>query len=228
MWQDFKLGEIEAVLFAAGEPVSVAQLAEILSLTKPQVWELVTQLGEAYKDEKRGLMLREVGGGFQLCTKEAFDEAVNQLAATKELKLTNAAMETLAIIAFKQPVTRSEMEAIRGVKVDGVVNTLLEYGLIAEAGRKDTVGKPIMYATTAKFLETFGIKSLEDLPRLPDEALGTKPDKPEELSLLDFAEPEAEEQAAPETEAQAASEAAETTVAEAIETTAAEAEHLKA
>jgi segregation and condensation protein B len=197
MWQDFKLGEIEAVLFAAGEPVSVAQLAEILSLTKPQVWELVTQLGEAYKDEKRGLMLREVGGGFQLCTKEAFDEAVNQLAATKELKLTNAAMETLAIIAFKQPVTRSEMEAIRGVKVDGVVNTLLEYGLIAEAGRKDTVGKPIMYATTAKFLETFGIKSLEDLPRLPDEALGAKPETPEELSLLDFADAEQETETVP-------------------------------
>ena len=90
------------------------------------------------------------------------------------------------------------MEAIRGVKVDGVVNTLLEYGLIAEAGRKDTVGKPIMYATTAKFLETFGIKSLENLPRLPDEALGAKPETPEELSLLDFADAGTGEETKPE------------------------------
>lgn len=190
MLRDFKLGELEAVLFAAGEPVSVAQLAEILSLTKPQVWELVTQLTETYQDEKRGLFLREIAGGFQLCTKESFDNAVKQLAVTKELKLTNAAMETLAIIAFKQPVTRGEMEAVRGVKVDGVVNTLLDYGLISEAGRKDSAGKPIMYATTPKFLETFGIKSLDDLPRLPDEALESKPSTPEELSLLDFADNE--------------------------------------
>jgi segregation and condensation protein B len=186
MLQDFKLGELEAVLFAAGEPVAVPRLAEILDLTKPQVWDLVSQLTEALKADNRGLMVREVGGGFQLCTKIEFDESVNQLAASKELKISNAAMETLAIIAFKQPVTRGEMEAIRGVKVDGVVNTLLEYELIAEAGRKDTIGKPIMYATTPKFLETFGLKSLDDLPQLPEDALQTKGDTPEEISLLDF------------------------------------------
>jgi segregation and condensation protein B len=200
MLQDFKLGELEAVLFAAGEPVAVPRLAEILDLTKPQVWDLVSQLTEALKADNRGLMVREVGGGFQLCTKKEFDESVNQLAASKELKISNAAMETLAIIAFKQPVTRGEMEAIRGVKVDGVVNTLLEYELIAEAGRKDTIGKPIMYATTPKFLETFGLKSLEDLPQLPEDALQTKGDTPEEISLLDFVDEDNPEANAESTE----------------------------
>ena len=90
-------------------------------------------------------------------------------------------METLAIVAFKQPVTRGEMEAIRGVKVDGVVNTLLEYGLICEAGRKEALGRPILYATTDKFLLTFGLNSLKDLPALPDEDSSG----PEQISLLD-------------------------------------------
>jgi segregation and condensation protein B len=220
MLQDFKLGELEAVLFASGEPVAVPRLAEILDLTKPQVWDLVSQLTEALKADNRGLMVREVGGGFQLCTKKEFDESVNQLAASKELKISNAAMETLAIIAFKQPVTRGEMEAIRGVKVDGVVNTLLEYELIAEAGRKDTIGKPIMYATTPKFLETFGLKSLEDLPQLPEDALKTQGDTPEEISLLDFVDennPDASGEGA-----QPAEQAAATETAQAPETASAE------
>ena len=92
-------------------------------------------------------------------------------------------METLAIIAFKQPVTRSEMEAIRGVKVDGVVNTLLEYGLIIEAGRKDSIGHPILYGTTDKFLITFGLNSLKDLPDFPD-ILSEHENEPEQMSLM--------------------------------------------
>lgn len=168
MFQDFKLGELEAVFFTSGDPLSVAQLAEIVSLPKPQVWELVTELKTAYEKENRGLMLREVAEGFQLCTKADYNEALIQLVKTKELKLSNAALETMALVAFKQPITRGEMEAIRGVKVDGVVNTLLEYGLIAEAGRKEAIGRPILYQTTEKFLETFGLKSLKDLPELPE------------------------------------------------------------
>ena len=99
----------------------------------------------------------------------------------QEVKLSAAAMETLAIVAFKQPVTRSEMEAIRGVKVDGVVNTLVDYGLICEAGRKDTLGHPILYATTDKFLLTFGLNSLNELPALPEDDGA----EPEQISLLD-------------------------------------------
>lgn len=160
-------GALEAVLFAAGEPLSVAEIAGIMQLEKPQVWELLGTLSQSYEDEGRGLMLREIGGGYQLVTKPEHYRMLSTMGKKKEIKLTNAAMETLAIVAFKQPVTRAEMEAIRGVKVDGVVNTLLELDLITEAGRKKALGNPILYATTDKFLTVFGLGSLEDLPR-PD------------------------------------------------------------
>lgn len=164
MFHDYLRGSLEALLFAAGEPLSVAKLAEIMQLDKPQVWELLSLLERDYEDEKRGLYLRKVAEGYQLCTKEQHYELIKQLARSQEMKLSNAAMETLAIIAFKQPVTRSEMEAIRGVKVDGVVNTLLEYGLISETGRKDSIGHPILYGTTDKFLITLVPNSLTILP----------------------------------------------------------------
>lgn len=114
--------------FAAGEPLTVAQIAGIMQLDKPQVWELLTMLEESYNEENRGLCLRKVAGGYQLCAKPQHYALLKQLERVQEVKLSAAAMETLAIVAFKQPVTRGEMEAIRGVKVDGVVNTLLEYG----------------------------------------------------------------------------------------------------
>lgn len=167
MLYDKLTGALEAVLFAAGEPLSVAEIADIMQLEKPQVWELLGNLSHVYEDEGRGLMLREVGGGYQLVTKPEHYRMLSSMGKKKEIKLTNAAMETLAIVAFKQPVTRAEMEAIRGVKVDGVVNTLLELDLVAEAGRKKTLGNPILYATTDKFLNVFGLSSLDELPR-PD------------------------------------------------------------
>ena len=159
-------GALEAVLFAAGEPVSVAELADLLQLDKPQVWELVSELKKSYEAESRGLMLRETAGCFQLVTKPVYYNVLLGLGRKKEVKLTNASLETLAIVAFKQPVTRAEMEAIRGVKVDGVLNTLLDLGLVVEAGRKKALGNPILYATTDKFLTVFGLNSLEELPPL--------------------------------------------------------------
>lgn len=168
MYHDKMVGALEAVLFAAGEPLSVAELAQCLELEKPQVWELLSSLEHSYEEESRGLMLRQIGEGYQLVTKPEHYALVSNLSRKKEVKLTNAAMETLAIIAFKQPVTRAEMEAIRGVKVDGVVNTLLDLGLIAEAGRKKALGNPILYATTEKFLQVFGLPNLEALPPLED------------------------------------------------------------
>ena len=164
MNQDRMTGALEAVLFAAGEPVSVAELAQIMQLEKPQVWELLTALKQAYEAESRGLMLRETAGGWQLVTKPVHYNLLLALTQKKEIKLTNAAMEPLAIVAFRQPVTRAEMEAIRGVKVDRVLNTLLDLGLVAEAGRKKAHGNPILYATTEKFLATFGLNSLKELP----------------------------------------------------------------
>ena len=186
MLQEFKLGQLEAILFAAGEPLSVPQLAELLGVNKPQTWELVGLLQEEYQSEKRGLELREVAEGWQLCTKACHHEAVLQLANTQELKLSNAAMETLAIIAYRQPVTRAEMEAIRGVKVDGVVNTLLDWELIAEAGRKETIGHPILYKTTKRFLEVFGLKSLKDMPAMPEVLAEDAARHPQQMSLLDI------------------------------------------
>ena len=184
MQQEYKLGQLEALLFAAGEPLGVPQLAELLGMTKPQAWELLGQLQEEYNAEKRGLELREVAEGWQLCTKACHHEAIMQLADTQELKLSNAAMETLAIIAYRQPVTRAEMEAVRGVKVDGVVNTLLEWELIAEAGRKETIGRPIVYKTTKRFLEVFGLKTLQDLPAMTDFLDEEEAKRPRQLSLL--------------------------------------------
>ena len=166
MYLDKMTGALEAVLFAAGEPVSVAELADLLQLDKPQVWELVSELKQSYEAESRGLMLRETAGCFQLVTKPVYYNVLLGLGRKKEVKLTNASLETLAIVAFKQPVTRAEMEAIRGVKVDGVLNTLLDLGLVAEAGRKKALGNPILYATTEKFLMVFGLNSLEELPPL--------------------------------------------------------------
>ena len=168
MFHEKLLGALEAVLFAAGEPLSVAELAQCLQINKPQVWDLLSSLEHSYEEESRGLIVRQIGEGYQLVTKPTHYALVSNLSRRKEVKLTNAAMETLAIIAFKQPITRAEMEAIRGVKVDGVVNTLLDLGLIAEAGRKKALGNPILYATTEKFLQVFGLASLEALPPLED------------------------------------------------------------
>ena len=166
MYLDKMTGALEAVLFAAGEPVSVAELADLLQLEKPQVWELVSELKQSCEAESRGLMLRETAGCFQQVTKPVYYSILLGLGRKKEVKLTNASLETLAIVAFKQPVTRAEMEAIRGVKVDGVLNTLLDLGMVAEAGRKKALGNPILYATTEKFLMVFGLNSLEELPPL--------------------------------------------------------------
>lgn len=185
MQQEHKLGQLEALLFAAGEPLGVPQLADLLGLNKPQTWDLLALLQEEYTTDKRGLELREVAEGWQLCTKACHHESILQLANTQELKLSNASMETLAIIAYRQPVTRAEMEAIRGVKVDGVVNTLLEWELIAEAGRKETAGRPILYKTTKRFLEVFGLKTLKDLPAMPDILTEDAARHPQQLSLLD-------------------------------------------
>ena len=169
MFYDYLRAHVESLLFAAGEPLSIKRIAEILQTETETVERLIALLEEDYQSKNRGICIRRVAGGYQLVTKPDFDNLIRQLVSQQELKLSSAAMETLAIIAFKQPVTRSEIEAIRGVKVDGVVNTLLDVGLICEAGRKDSIGKPILYGTTELFLTTFGFYSLEDLPPLPDD-----------------------------------------------------------
>lgn len=163
------LGALEAVLFASGEPITVQQLADALTVETAQVYTALEELEKQYNEnEARGLMLRHVNEGVQLVSKPDYFEATSRMEEHREVKLSNAALETLAIIAFKQPVTRADMEQIRGVKVDGVVNTLLDLGLIDEAGHKKSLGNPLLYKTTEKFLTTFGLNSLAELPNPED------------------------------------------------------------
>lgn len=156
-------GALEAVLFACGKPIGISDLATILQVDKPQVWQLLSDLKRDYDADCRGLTLRETGEGWQLVTKPQYYSLLEGLKFKRDIKLSGAAMEALAIVAFKQPITRAEIEAIRGVKSDSVINTLLDLELISEVGRKKVVGNPILLATTNKFLTVFGLKSLEEL-----------------------------------------------------------------
>lgn len=161
-------GHVEALLFASGEPLPVAKMAAILNVEPDNIIRLLEQLKEDYSDENRGLTLVEVAGGYQLCTKPELSEFVGKLAHIREAKLSAAALETVAVIAFKQPITKQEIEMIRGVKVDKPLATLIDRGLVKEIGRKETIGRPILYGTTEEFLQCFGLKSLADLPPLAD------------------------------------------------------------
>ncbi|MDF2501077.1 MAG: scpB [Anaerosporomusa subterranea] len=159
-------GHIEALLFAAGDPTPAAKLAKLLEIDEQTAIELIDELQSEMEQEGRGITVVEVAGGYQMCTKPELASVVEKLAEVPDSRLSPAALETLSIIAFRQPVTKPEIEAIRGVKVDGVVNTLLDRQLIREMGRKDVIGRPILYGTTEVFLQCFGLKNLKDLPDL--------------------------------------------------------------
>ncbi|AKX94139.1 SMC-Scp complex subunit ScpB [Neomoorella thermoacetica] len=161
---------LECLLFVAGGPVSVDSLAACLGVKPGDVDELAAELQELYAREERGLQIRAVAGGYQMCTRPEFASYCEALLRPELPALSRAALETLAIIAYRQPVTRTEMEYIRGVKVDGVLNTLISRGLVQEVGRKEAPGRPILYGTTPKFLEFFGLKDLKELPPLEDVA----------------------------------------------------------
>ena len=175
-----KRSELEAVLFASGNPLSLEKAAAVLQVSQQEAATLLEELQLSYQNEERGICLRKAAGGWQLVTKPELADVVRSLQEQQEVKLSNAALETLTIIAFKQPVTKGEIEAIRGVKVDGVLGTLSELQLIGEIGRKEVLGRPILYGTTDKFLTTFGLNTLEDLPDLPEELLEQDEVKSEE------------------------------------------------
>ncbi|HHW99335.1 MAG TPA: SMC-Scp complex subunit ScpB [Firmicutes bacterium] len=155
---------LEAILFAAPDPVSLDKLAEILEMPLWECEEVLERYSQALKTNERGIMLRFVAGGWQLVTKPELADLVANLAPKRQYKLSKPTIETLAIIAYRQPITRAEIEEIRGVKAEKALTTLLERGLIIEAGRKDAIGRPILYATSDTFLEYFGLRSLDDLP----------------------------------------------------------------
>lgn len=164
-------GAIEAILFASGEPVEVAKIAQTLNVEIDIVYKLLKNMQDRYEDDESGIQLVELSESFQLCTKPCHAEFVKlALEIKRNTPLSQAAMEILAIIAYNQPVTKSFIEQIRGVDSSQTVNTLCEKGLVEEAGRLDVPGRPIAYQTTTGFLRNFGMKSLEDLPPLPDES----------------------------------------------------------
>lgn len=160
---------IECLLFVAGEPLTLEQLAEALECTTLEAANLLDELRGDFAAAERGLQVIEVAGGYQLSTCAEFAPYLERLAVAQSDKhtLSQAALETLAVIAYKQPVTRVEIEAIRGVRADKSIANLMEMELICEAGRKETVGRPILYSTTRKFLQSFGLNALSELPQLP-------------------------------------------------------------
>ena len=159
---------IEAILFAAGRPVEKNELVLALEIPAEDVDTIVKSMQEEYKKEDRGIELIQVENSYQLCTKkELYEYIYPVLDKRNKPNLSNAALETLSIIAYNPKITRAEIEAIRGVSADACVYKLLEYGLIEEAGKIDLPGKPMSYKTTNEFLRMFGYNSLEDLPELP-------------------------------------------------------------
>ena len=162
-----KQAVIEAILFSMGESVSKKQLMAALDIPEDLFFYLIDQLKRKYNRKDSGIRLLELDGSYQLCTRpEYYDQLIKIVNQPKKPKLTDVMMETLSIIAYKQPVTKQEIEAIRGVKCDHPVNKLLEYNLIREAGRLDAVGRPILFRTTEEFLRCFGVGSIKELPEI--------------------------------------------------------------
>jgi segregation and condensation protein B len=160
---------VEALLFVTEDPLPLPRLQEILADGDPaQTEQTIHDLALRLEGEARGLMVQEVAGGFRLATRPEVAPWVMKLQEVKPARLSRAALETLAIIAYRQPITRPEIEAIRGVSVDGVMKTLLERELIRMMGRKADAGRPMLYGTTQLFLEHFGLKDLGDLPTLKE------------------------------------------------------------
>lgn len=158
---------LEAILFVAGEPVAVADLARALEVGEMEIMHAVEALER--ECERRGVTVRRYGDHLRMETRPEYAPYVERLLQPVQRQtLSQTAMETLAIIAYRQPVTKGEVEQVRGVKCDYSVQSLLHKGLIKEAGRKEALGRPILYATTDRFLEHFGISDIRELPPLPD------------------------------------------------------------
>lgn len=158
---------VEAILFTMGESVSLDKIAEALQLDKRQTRKLMETMIERYESEDRGIRILELDGSYQFATKsELYDVLIPIAQVQKKYTLTDVLMETLSIIAYKQPITRIEIEKIRGVSCEHAINKLIEFDLIRELGRLDAPGRPIIFGTTEEFLRAFGVSSPDDLPSL--------------------------------------------------------------
>lgn len=159
----------ESMMFVWGEPLDVKVAADIFNIDRKEAYDYFKELQAEYETQGRGIRIREIDKSFQLCTWEENDEYIQRLCTpVKEKRLTQSAMETLAIIAYKQPVTKGEIESIRGIKCDRVIEGLMKKELIEEVGRSTGIGRPILYGTTKVFLKNFGFTHITDLPQMED------------------------------------------------------------
>lgn len=177
--------QIEAILFTMGESVEISKIAAALELKPGEVKKIVKGMQEKLNDSTRGIKIIELDGAYQMCTKPEMYEALIKIAKQpKRQVLTDVLMETLSIVAYKQPITKSEIERIRGVKSDFAVNKLVEYQLVEEVGRMDTPGRPLLFGTTEEFLRRFGVESADNLPIVdPDMIEEFKQEAEEEVTL---------------------------------------------
>lgn len=160
-------GIIESILFISGSAVSIKDLSDILCTDAKSVKKIINEMVEEYKNEARGICILEFNDKVQLSTKPQYADYVKKLVKPEgRQNLSQAALETLAIVAYKQPITKAEIDDIRGVRGDRALMTLVERGLVKETGRMDTAGRPILYSTTDDFLKYFGFKNIKELPEL--------------------------------------------------------------
>jgi segregation and condensation protein B len=159
---------VEAILLVADKPASERDICEAVQAPPAEVRAALREIAASFQG--RGIVMREVAGGWRLATDPQCREDVERFLLPPKTHMSQAALETLSIVAYLQPVTRAEVESLRGVNVDGVMQTLEDRRLIKELGRKDTVGRPIIYGTTDRFLESFGLRALDELPPLPEGA----------------------------------------------------------
>ena len=159
----------EAVLFASDEPLREARLADIVGTNASQIRQHIKTLNDKYQTNNNAFRIEQIAGGYQMMTLSSYNHWLQKLLRARDSgKLSPAALETLAIIAYKQPIIRADVETIRGVAVGEIVRTLMYKGLVKIIGRAEVVGRPLLYGTTKKFLEVFGLNSLKDLPRIEE------------------------------------------------------------
>lgn len=165
-------GAIESILYVSGEPVSMVELQRVFDLTALEIKGVIASMAERMKQQGRGIQLFTTSDTVQLVTNPEFDSwIIKLLSPPEERTMSDSIMETLAVIAYRQPVTRAEIEAVRGVRCEYSVSQLLKQGFICELGRRDCIGRPMMFGTTDAFLRRFGIHSLDELPPLPESAI---------------------------------------------------------
>ena len=176
---------MEAVLFAMGESVEIGKLAEVIEEDEDTARQIINEMKEKWEKEGRGVSIAEFEDSFQMCTRGDMYEYLIKVASTpRKYVLTDTLLETLSIIAYKQPVTKLDIERIRGVNCDHAVTRLIEFELVTELGRMDAPGRPLLFGTTEQFLRSFGVKSLEELPELNEMKLEEfKVEAEEEASL---------------------------------------------